>query len=340
MDPIEYDKMSRVQKIAAFLIVIGPDAAAEVMNRFDNAQLEVICKEMVALPLISSAVQRDLMRELALVVSDGIGAALGGLAFTQAALEKAKGSYAASSILSRCEPGERSDASEAIRQMEGRQVINLIKSEQPQTIALIVSCMDMPQAAEVVQMLPQELREQVVEKLAGLEPTSRESIHKVARNLNRHFDQRAIQQGLHRGGGIKACADLLNALDKDTRKTLLTRLEERNAPLGAAIRKKVFSFEDLSRLTPMDLQRVMRDVSSADLPIALKTAKATVQDAVLGSLSKRAAEGLREEMEMLASPRSKEVEAAQDRIIQVVRKLEEAEEITINETPSEERAFT
>ena len=327
---MDYTKLTKVQKIAAFLITIGPEAAADVMKGFENVQLEPICREMVAMPLIPGAVQRELMKEFADLVAEGSTATLGGLDFAHAALELAKGDYAASSILNRCEPAGRSEANEEIRQMEGRQVLNLVKSEQPQTVAFILSCMDTVKAAEIVGMLAPDLREEVVERLGAMEPTSRDSIHRVAKNLNRHFDRRAMQQGLHRSGGVKACADILNALDKELRKTLLIRIEERNAPLGAAIRKKVFSFEDIGRLTAIDLQRVLREVDSACLPVALKSTRPAVIQAVLGAMSKRAAQGLKEEIEMLGPQRAKDVEAAQDRIIDVVRRLEEAEEITLD----------
>ena len=327
---MDYTKLTKVQKIAAFLISIGSEAAADVMKDFENAQLEPICREMVAMPLIPGAIQRKLMKEFADLVAEGASATLGGLDFAHAALELAKGDYAASSILSRCEPASRSEANEEIRQMEGRQVLNLVKLEQPQTIAFILSCMDTVKAAEIVGMLAPDLREEVVERLGAMEPTSRDSIHKVAKNLTRHFDRRAMQQGLHRSGGVKACADILNALDKELRKTLLTRIEERNAPLGAAIRKKVFSFEDIGRLTAIDLQRVLREVDSANLPIALKSTRPGVIAAVLAAMSKRAAQGLKEEIEMLGPQRAKDVEAAQDKIIDVVRRLEEAEEISLD----------
>jgi len=335
---LDYSKLSKIQKVAAFLISLGPEAASAVMRSFDNAQLELICREIAALPMITPAVKLEAMAEFAGVVAEGAGAAMGGVSFAQAALEKAKGDYAASAILNRCAPTSRTEAGEEIRQMEGRQVLNLMKAEQPQTVAFILSCMDTPKAAELVKLLAPELREEVVERLGAMEPTSRESIQKIATNLNRHFDRRAMQQGLHRSGGVKACAEILNALDKDMRKTLLARIEERNAPLGAAIRKKVFSFEDIGRLAPVDLQRVLRDVDSADLPVALKSAKPAVIHAVMAAMSKRAAESLKEELEMLGQQRPKDVESAQDRIIQVVRKLEETEEITLD-TGGDDRAF-
>jgi flagellar motor switch protein FliG len=327
---MEYAKLNKVQKIAAFLITIGPEAAADVMKSFDTIQLEPICREMMGMPLIPSAVQREVMAEFAGVIEEGSRSTLGGLGFTHAALERAKGDYTASSILNRCEPASRSEANDEIRQMDGQQVFNLVKTEQPQTIAFVLSCMDTAKAAEIVGMLAPETREEVMERLGAMEATSRDSIHKVAKNLNQHIDRRAMQQGLNRSGGVKSCAEILNALDKEMRKNLLSKVEERNASLGAAIRKMVFSFDDLSRLTTADLQRVLREVDASCLPLALKTARPAITTAMLAAMSKRAAQGLAEEIEMLSQPKAKEVEAAQAKIIEVVRKLEEAEEITID----------
>lgn len=327
---LEYKSLNKIQKIAAFLIVIGPDAAAEVMKNFENTQLEMICREMAAMPMVDLPAQEELMKEFASVVSQGIGSITGGIDFAQLALERAKGDYAASAIMNRAAPGSRTPAGEEIRQMDGRQLVNIVKSEQPQTIAFILSCMEAPKAAELVEMLSGELREDVIERLGSMEPTSRDSVNKVAQNLTRHFDRKSVQQGIHRSGGVEACADILNALDKNTRKEVLATIEQRNATLGAAIRKKVFSFDDLSRLDPSDLGRVVREVDTAVLTIALKTAKPALVAAITSSMSKRAAEALMEEIEMLAAPRAKDTEAAQDKIIQVVRRLEEAEEITLD----------
>lgn len=328
---IEYASLNKVQKIAAFLIVIGPDAAAEVMKDFENSQLELICREMAAMPMIENAVQEELMKEFAGVVSSGIGSVVGGLSFAQSALERAKGDYAASAILNRAAPGSRTAAGDEIRQMDGRQLVNLVKAEQPQTIAFVLSCMEPPKAAELVHLLAPETREDVIERLGAMEPTSGDSINKVAQNLIRHFDRKSVQQGVHRSGGVQACADILNALEKNTRKEVLSVIEQRNAMLGAAIRRKVFSFDDLSRLAPSDLGRVVREVDTAVLTIALKTAKPALVQSITSSMSKRAAEALMEEIEMLPQPRPKETESAQDKIIQVVRRLEEAEEISLDE---------
>jgi flagellar motor switch protein FliG len=180
----------------------------------------------------------------------------------------------------------------------------------------------------VFALLGPDLREEVIERLGTIESTSLELVSKIARSLGKHYDSK-VRPAFHRSGGVRAVADLLNQLDKEMSKNLLARLEERNATLSAAIRKKLFSFEDLLRLQPADLQRVLREVDSANLAVAMKSASETLRERIYGSISKRAAESLKEELEMLGPVRLKDVEAAQDAIIQVVRRLEEEGQIAL-----------
>ncbi len=135
---------------------------------------------------------------------------------------------------------------------------------------------------------------------------------------------------MHRSGGVKAVAEILNCMDKETRNVLLGRIDQRNSELGAAIRKEVFSFDDLARLAQTDLQRIVREIDMADLASSLKGAKPALVTAFLGSLSKRAGEALKEEMEMMGQLKPRDVAAAQDRIMSAVRKLEETEEIVLD----------
>ncbi len=327
---MNYAELTKVQKMAAFLITIGPKAASEVMKSFEEAQLEPLCREMMAMPLIPTNIQSLVLKEFSSVIEEGTNSTLGGIGFTQAALELAKGDYTASAIINRCEPANRGGANEQIRTMDGSMVLNLVRCEQPQTIAFIVSCMEVAKGAEIVALLKPTLQEEVLERLGLMEATTRESIQTVAKNLNRHIGQSNNTQGLHRGGGISTCVKILNTLDKETRKSLLTRMDERNETLGTAIRKKVFSFEDLARLSVIDLQRILRDVNSTCLPPALKTARPSVTEAVLSALSKRAAAQLKEDIELLGPQRAKDIEAAQDEICAVVRALDEAEQITLD----------
>jgi flagellar motor switch protein FliG len=329
MAEIDFSKLSRQQKLAVFLVVIGADSAANVLKQFDEPEIELLCREISALTIIPESVQKQALEEFAGVVAHSASSALGGLGYAQRALEIAKGDYKASSIISRVGPvGTSIEVIRDISEMEGRQIFNLIKNEQPQTISFVLSYLDGTKAAEVFSLLGPDLREEVVERLGTIDSTSLDLVGKIARNLGKHFDTKA-RPSFHRSGGVRAVADLLNQLDKDMSKNLLARLEERNATLGAAIRKKLFSFEDLTRLQSADLQRVLREVDSANLAIAMKSASESLRDKFYAAISKRAAESLREEIDLLGPVRLKDVEAAQDSIIQVVRRLEEEGQITL-----------
>jgi flagellar motor switch protein FliG len=329
MAEIDYSKLTRQQKLAIFLIVIGPETAAEVLKHFDDAEIELICREMSGFEMVSDQVRKQALEEFAPVIGDSSVATLGGLGYAQRTLEIAKGDYKASSIIGRVGPtGTSIEVIKDISEMEGRQIFNLIKHEQPQTISFVLSYLEGPKAAEIFSMLPPDLREDVIERLGTIESTSLDLVAKIVRNLGKHFDTK-VRPTFHHSGGIRAVATLLNGIDKEMSKGLLARLEERNAQLGSAIRKKMFSFEDLQRLQPSDLQRVLREVDSADLAVAMKSASEPLRDKIYASISKRAAESLRDEISMLGPVRLRDVESAQDTIIQVVRRLEEEGSISL-----------
>lgn len=331
MADIDYAKLNRQQKLAIFLISIGPEASAAVLKQFDDVEIESLCREMAAFPMVSEGVQKQAIDEFASVVAGSVQSATGGIAFVQRTLELAKGDHRASAIIGRVGPavGTSIEVIKDISEMEGRQIFNLIKHEQPQTISFVLSYLEPAKSAEVFPLLSPDLREEVLERLGTIESTSIDLVNKIARSLGKHFDTKT-RPTFHHSGGVRAVAGLLNSLEKDLSKTLLGRLEERNAALSAAIRKKLFSFEDLNRLQSADLQRILREIDSGNLAIAMKSASEPLRNKVYAGLSKRAAEGLKEEIEMLGPVRLKDVEAAQDLIIQAVRRLEEEGQITID----------
>lgn len=330
MNDIDFSKLNRQQKLAIFLIVIGPEAAAEVLRHFDDAEIELLCREMAQYTMISDSTRRQALEEFTPLIGDGLAATLGGLDYARRTLEIARGDYKAGTIIGRLGPaGSAVDVIKDISEMEGRQIFNLIKNEQPQTISFVLSYLEGAKAAEIFALLSPDLREEVVERLGTIDSTSLDLVGKIVRNLGKHFDNK-VRPTYHRSGGVRAVADLLNGIDKEMSKSLLARLEERNAQLGAAIRKKMFSFEDLGRLAAADLQRVMREVDSANLAVAMKSASEPLKEKLFASISKRAAESLRDEISMLGPVRLKDVEVAQDAIIQVVRRLEEEGSITLD----------
>lgn len=315
--------MTRHQRLAVFLVVVGPHSAAEVLRHFDDTEIELVCREMALFTMVSDSLRQQALEEFTPVIGESLVATLGGLDYARRTLELVRGDANAGNIMGRLGPaGTEIEIIKEISEMEGRQIYGLIKQEQPQTISFVLSYLDGPKAAQIFGMLASELREEVVERLGTIESTSLDLVSKIVRSLSKHFDSKA-QPNYHRSGGASAVAELLKGLDKDTSKSLLARLEERNAQLGAAIRKKMFNFEDLGRLTPEDLQRVMREVESSGLATSMKSATEGLKEKIFAAISKRAAEGLRDEIGMLGAIRLKDVEAAQDGIIQVVRRLEE-----------------
>ena len=330
MADIDYSKLTRQQKLAIFLIVIGPEAAAEILKTFDDTEIELLAREMSNFPMVADDVRKQVLEEFAPLIGDSCMSTLGGLPFAQRTLEIAKGDFKASSIIGRVGPtGSSVEVIKDISEMEGRQIFNLIKSEQPQTIAFVISYLDGPKAGEIFTMLSPDVREDVIERLGSIESTSLDLVAKIVRSLGKHFDTK-VRPTFHHSGGVRAVASLLNGIDKEMSKGLLARLEERNAQLGAAIRRKMFSFDDLQRLQAADLQRVLREVDSADLAVAMKSASEALKDKIYASISKRAAESLRDEIAMLGPVRLKDVESAQDTIIQVVRRLEEEGSVSLD----------
>ena len=328
-DP-DFTKLSRQQKLAIFLIILGPEPAAEIMRHLDDTDIELVCREMSQYSMISDALRQKVLEEFSPVIGESIAATLGGFDYARRTLEIARGDYKAGAIMGRLGPaGTAVEVIKDISEMEGRQIYNLVKNEQPQTISFVLSYLDGNKSAEIFALLSPDLREEVVERLGTIDSTSLDLVSKIVRNLGKHFDNK-VRPTYHRSGGVRAVADLLNGIDKEMSKTLLARLEERNAQLGAAIRKKMFSFEDLSRLAAADLQRVLREVDSANLAVSMKSASEPIKEQIFASISKRAAESLRDEIGMLGPVRLKDVEVAQDAIIQVVRRLEEEGSISLD----------
>ncbi|MGF1483010.1 MAG: flagellar motor switch protein FliG [Opitutales bacterium] len=329
-EPVKYESLSKTQRLAVFLIVIGPQASARLLEGFDDYELEQVCGEISNIRIIDDEMAAAVIEEFSKIIGESMNAILGGNQFAQRALEMARGDYKAASILGRISPvGNTPELIAEISEMEPRQIFNLVRDEQSQTIAFLVSHLNIDKATQVVEMLAPEMREDVIERIGSMDTTSLEMVAKVVTSLKQHISTKE-RYTLHHSGGLRQVADLLNNLDKDMSKTLLNKLEERNPGLGAAIRKKMFSFDDLQRLNASDLQRVTREVEMSDLVVAMKSAQAILQEAIFASVSKRAAETLKEEIEMMGPVRLKEVEAAQDRIIQTVRRLEEEEEITLD----------
>jgi len=320
--PSDFARLTRTQKIAMLLVVLGEETAISFMRGLQPDELESICAEMAKVGMMSIEMQNVVLKEFTDVAIHASTSLRGGFEFTQTMLEKALGLYKAATVISRVLPTRTPVSSMTqIVELEPRQIFNLLKQEQPQTISLILSYLPPEKASQLLIMLRGDLRDQVIERLATLAPTPIEIVEKVVEQLNRKLGTQHTR-ALNLTGGLKSAANLLNSLDKNLTKSLLQNIEERNPELGQQIRQKMFTFEDVATLETTVLQKVLREVDLRDLAIALKTASDSLKGALLGAVSKRAAETVQEEISFMGPLKLRDIEAAQMRIIELVRQSE------------------
>jgi flagellar motor switch protein FliG len=318
----EIASLTKVQKLAAMLVMLGVESAAQVLKSFEPEEVELITSEMAKITLISQELQRDLLAEFSEVALHAGTSIHGGLDYARQSLEKALGVFRATDIINRVAPSRGSLAAmQGISDMEPRQIYNLLRHEQPQTVALVLSFIPADKAALVFALISPDQRERVLERLATLSPTPIEVVEKVVGILNAKLGVRQTR-ALNQTGGIKTAADILNSMEKTAGKSLLLSIEEHNPDLCQAIRQKMFTFEDLVALEPQALQRILREVDMRDLAMALKTASDKLKATLLGCISKRAAETVQEEITYMGPVRLRDIESAQLRVIDAVRKLE------------------
>ena len=331
--------LTRPQKLAVLLCMLGPESAAEILKHFDDREMELVIGEMGKLELISQELQAQVLKEFGDVAVVASTSVAGGEEIVRLTLEKAVGQSRAASIVGRNggQKGEvdQGDLLRPILNADPRELFNAIKTEHPQTIALMTSYFPPEKASAFLNQCPGELRDKIVERYATLQPTPIEVIEKIVTIVARKLGVKATR-GISETGGVKSAAALLNALERTMSKTVLTSIEERNPDLSKSIRAKMFMFEDIIRLDSAALQKIMREVDTRDLTISLKKASNQVKAALLGSISKRAAETVKEEMAFLGTLKTKEIEASQTRIVDIIRLLEGEGEIDLN--PQEETA--
>ena len=329
----DYNKLTRPQKIAALLIVSGPDAAGEVLRSFPEREVEEICRHMGQFQTISEPLRDALMAEFEPVITHGFKSLEGGFYFVKKALEASRGEFRTGALLSRIGAALSLSAEkilERISEMEGREIFLFLKREQHQTIAYVLSYIDPAKARAAFGLFPAEVQGDIALRIASIESTSIRHIEKIVNQLGSHLSQ-VQTPAFHLSGGPNTVANLLKGLSKDTTRALIAQLEESNPKVGAAVKRQMFTFEDLAQLRPADMQRLMRDVDASKLALALKGSTPEMLLQISAALSKRAAYALASDMAMLSNVRAKEIAVAQEGVIEVLRKLEDSGDIILDE---------
>jgi len=321
--------MTPTQKLAALMILLGEETAAEMIKSFDDNERELVCAEMANLPMMDQEQQGRVLQEfteMAIAASSGV---TGSVDYTRRVLEKSVGLFKAAEIIGRVGTARTSVSTmQQIIDLDPVAICNLIKEEEPQTIALIISYLSAAKGSEVLILLPESVRELVVEKLATLESTPIEVVETLGEVLSSKVGER-VSRALNQTGGEKSAAAVLNAMGKEQRADILNNIDERNPDLVRSIRMKMFTFDDLGTLDAKTLQTIMREVDASKLAVALSAATETLQKSMLGALSKRAAETVADEIENMGKVSLREIQASQNSIIDIVRQLESDGEISL-----------
>jgi flagellar motor switch protein FliG len=334
----EFAQLTKIQKLAAFLLILSPENAAHLMKSLDEHDLDEVSSEMVKLGTVSQDLQREILREFSGVAVEAATAVAGGMDRAKILLEKSVGTFRASDIIGRVSPQPTSvEAMQKIVEMDARQIYSLVRNEQLQTIVLVTSYLSQEKASQLLALFRPDVRGQIVERLATMMPTSLQVVENVAEALLTKSGNNRTQTCSNQTGGVRVAAQLLNSLPQDMSKSILASLCEHNSELGDAILKKMFTFEELALLDARTLQTILRDVDMRQLAVALKTANEKFKKTLLSCLSKRAAENILEEIGFMGPLRLSEIDAAKAQILDTVRQLEGEGEISLEEVRHKSR---
>ncbi|MBI4024055.1 MAG: flagellar motor switch protein FliG [Verrucomicrobia bacterium] len=320
---------TKTQKLAGFLIMLGPDLAAEIMKSFNSATVREITTEIARMEMVDFETQQELLEQFSQIAIYATTAVRGGTLFTREVLERSLGAFQANEMIQNVSPRKATSIDTSfLQESNPSQVYNLIKSEDPQTIALVLSYLEPAKCGETLALLDTDLRADVVARIASMEPISVDVLGKVLNTLRKRVTTEHTLSS--KPGGLKAIAEVINNMDTTTSRSLLATLDEKNPQLSSSLKKILFTFDEFKKLDRLTLQRILREVESKDLSLALKTASEELQMAVYGALPKRAAENIKEDIKLMGPVRLRDIEAAQDRIIEIMRKLEVEGEIILN----------
>lgn len=323
------DALSGVQKAAVLLIVLGPEKSASIFKHLKDEEIEELTLEIANTRSITPQMKEEVMDEFYEICLAQQYISEGGIGYAKELLEKALGTDRARDVIGKLTASLQVKPFEFVRKTDASQLLNFIQDEHPQTIALIMSYLAPSQSAMILSALLPEKQADVAKRIAMMDRTSPDVIKEVEKVLESKLAS-LVNQDYTIIGGVDSIVEILNTVDRGTEKHIMESLEIEEPELADEIRKKMFVFEDILLLDDRAIQRVLRDVDNNDLAIALKAANEQVQNAIFNNLSKRLAVMIKEDMEFMGPVRMKDVEEAQQKIVNVIRKLEDAAEIVIS----------
>lgn len=323
------EEISGVQKAAILLITLGPEKSANVFKHLKEDEIEQLTLEIANTRSVSAKIKEDVLDEFYQICLAQEYIAEGGINYAKDLLEKALGSDKARDVIGKLTASLQVRPFEFVRKADPTQLLNFIQDEHPQTIALILSYLSVSQASTIISSLSPDKQADVAKRIAQMDRTSPDVIKEVEKVLERKLSS-LVNQDYAIVGGVDSIVEILNTVDRGTEKHIMENLEVEEPELADEIRKKMFVFEDILSLDDKCIQRVLREVDNNELAIALKGSNEDVQTVIFKNLSKRLASMIKEDMEFMGPVRLKDVEEAQQKIVNVIRKLEDTGDIIIS----------
>ncbi|WP_368487902.1 flagellar motor switch protein FliG [Clostridium sp. BJN0013] len=322
-------KLTGVQKAAILFITLGPEAAAGILKRLPEAEIQKITYEIANINSVKSEQKKEILQEFMEMNRAQDYLLEGGVEYARNLLSKALGTQRAMEILDKVIEATQQFRPFAIaRKADAQQLLNIIADEHPQTIALILCYLQADKSGQILSALPESMQAEVAYRIATMSNTS----HMVVKEIEKVLDTKlssVVKSDIKVIGGVETIVDILNQVDRTTEKNITEGLEKQDAELAEKIKESMFVFEDIITLDDVSIQRVLREVDTKELSLALKGCSEEVSETIFRNQSKRAAAALKEDIEFLGPVRLMDVEKAQQRIVNIIRRLDEAGEIVL-----------
>jgi flagellar motor switch protein FliG len=322
------DDLTNSQRAAAVIVSLGADKASNLYKYMDPQDVEQLTIEVAKLGMLSSAQTEEILSDFYQLCMTNKAVTEGGLEYARAVLEKAYGSQAAEDLLSKVTKSLKNREFSFMSKADVRSLYAALQNERAQTIALVLSYMDADKAAGVVAQLDEKRQIQVVQNMAQIDSVSPNAVRIVEAEMSKKFSSIVTSSNV-KVGGIDYVADVMNNLDRASEKNIFDGLSEHDQELADEIRKRMFVFEDIITMDDRSVQRFVRDCDARDLVLALKGSNDEVANKLFSNMSTRMAQSIKDDLEITTNVRMKDVEEAQQRIVDIIRDLEEKNEIII-----------
>jgi flagellar motor switch protein FliG len=323
------------EKAAILLIALGKDYSAKIFRYLKDEEIEQLTLDITNVRRVDAETKVNVVQEFYEQCLAQNYISEGGIDYARDVLERAIGPEKAAALLSKLTSSLQVRPFDFARKADPNQILNFVQNEHPQTIALILSYLDSSMAAAILNKLTTEKQTQVVERIATMDRTSPEYVREIERILDKKLSSMGLDD-MTVVGGIESIVEILNSADRSTERRVLEALEVENAALVDEIRRKMFVFEDIVKLDKRAIQRTLKEVENADLTIALKNATEEVKKVIFENMSKRLQEMIQEDMEYMGPVRVRDVEEAQQKIVNVIRRLQDAGEIIVSRGSEDE----